>query len=93
MAEKYGIRDYATPAGGCLLTDPVFSKRLKDLFVHSGGFPLRDVELSRREGISVWAPHEARRRKKPGGEPGDSGSRGDGGHLLRMRYFRVPSFF
>lgn len=45
MAAEYGIREYSTPAGGCLLTDPVFSRRLKDLFAHAGGFPLRDVEL------------------------------------------------
>lgn len=45
MAVEYGIREYSTPAGGCLLTDPVFSRRLKDLFAHAGSFPLRDVEL------------------------------------------------
>ncbi len=31
LAEQYGIIDYPQPAGGCLLTDPEFSKRLKDL--------------------------------------------------------------
>ncbi|MGB9607440.1 MAG: tRNA 4-thiouridine(8) synthase ThiI [bacterium] len=31
LAEKWGIKDYPFPAGGCLLTDPQFSKRLKDL--------------------------------------------------------------
>ncbi|MGB9798098.1 MAG: tRNA 4-thiouridine(8) synthase ThiI, partial [bacterium] len=31
LAEKWGIKDYPSPAGGCLLTDPQFSKRLKDL--------------------------------------------------------------
>ena len=31
LAEKYGIKSYANPAGGCLLTDPAFSGRLKDL--------------------------------------------------------------
>ena len=45
MAEKYGISDYSTPAGGCLLTDPMFSKRLKDLFEHSEDFKVRDIEL------------------------------------------------
>lgn len=28
LAEKYGLTGYATPAGGCLLTDPEFSNRL-----------------------------------------------------------------
>lgn len=45
MAAAYGIGEYSNPAGGCLLTDPVFSRKLKDLFEHTGGFPLRDVEL------------------------------------------------
>ena len=34
MALKFGIADYPTPAGGCLLTDKIFSVRLKDLFNH-----------------------------------------------------------
>ena len=29
IAEQMGIIDYPTPAGGCLLTDPGYSKRLK----------------------------------------------------------------
>jgi tRNA-uridine 2-sulfurtransferase len=34
LARKYGIKDYPTPAGGCLLTDPGYSQRLKDLIDH-----------------------------------------------------------
>ncbi len=34
LARKYGLADYPTPAGGCLLTDPGFSRRLKDLLTH-----------------------------------------------------------
>jgi len=34
LAKKFGITDYPTPAGGCLLTDKSFSARLKDLFDH-----------------------------------------------------------
>ncbi len=34
LAIKFGIADYPTPAGGCLLTDKIFSVRLKDLFNH-----------------------------------------------------------
>ena len=34
LAEKFGITEYPTPAGGCLLTDPGYSKRLKDLKQH-----------------------------------------------------------
>ncbi len=45
MARHYGIDHYSTPAGGCLLTDPIFSKRLRDLFRHSMDFHIRDIEL------------------------------------------------
>jgi len=31
LAEKYGITEYPSPAGGCLLTDKGFSQRLRDL--------------------------------------------------------------
>ena len=34
LAESWGISDYPCPAGGCLLTDENFAKRLKDSFVH-----------------------------------------------------------
>jgi tRNA-specific 2-thiouridylase len=45
LAEHYNIKDYTSPAGGCLLTDPLFSKRLKDLFDRQTDFTIRDVEL------------------------------------------------
>jgi len=32
LAVKMGIEDYPSPAGGCKLTEPAFSKRLRDLF-------------------------------------------------------------
>ncbi len=34
LAAQFGIKDYPAPAGGCHLTDPNYSKRLKDLFDH-----------------------------------------------------------
>ena len=45
LAEKYNIRNYPTPAGGCLLTDPGFSRRLKDLMKYKPDFDLRDISL------------------------------------------------
>jgi tRNA-uridine 2-sulfurtransferase len=45
LAEHYGIRDYPCPAGGCLLTDPGFAKRMKDLMLHKPGFSLNEVHL------------------------------------------------
>jgi tRNA U34 2-thiouridine synthase MnmA/TrmU len=32
LAKKWKIKEYPSPAGGCLLTDPGFSQRLKNLF-------------------------------------------------------------
>jgi tRNA U34 2-thiouridine synthase MnmA/TrmU len=34
LAKQFGIRSYPAPAGGCLLTDKGFSRRLADLFEH-----------------------------------------------------------
>lgn len=45
LAEGYGLNDYPAPAGGCLLTDPIFTIRLKELFSHAPDPPLREVEL------------------------------------------------
>jgi len=35
LAREFGLTDYPSPAGGCLLTDVGYSRRLKDLFDHS----------------------------------------------------------
>jgi tRNA U34 2-thiouridine synthase MnmA/TrmU len=45
MAAHFGITRYDSPAGGCLLTDPEFSKRLKDLFYVQKNYLIRDIEL------------------------------------------------
>jgi tRNA-uridine 2-sulfurtransferase len=45
LAGKLNIRHYPSPAGGCLLTDPVFSRRLKDLFSSKAQCSLREIEL------------------------------------------------
>jgi len=45
MVKRYGIKNYSNPAGGCLLTDPMFSRRLKDLFEFRKDFRIRDLEL------------------------------------------------
>jgi tRNA U34 2-thiouridine synthase MnmA/TrmU len=34
LARKFGITAYPSPAGGCLLTDPGYARRLKDLMDH-----------------------------------------------------------
>ncbi len=45
LAEEFGIRDYPSPAGGCLLTEPGYSRKLEDLFRHPGDIRTRDLEL------------------------------------------------
>ncbi len=47
LAKDYNIQNFSQPAGGCLLTDPAFSCRLKDLLEHSKDkkLSLEDVEL------------------------------------------------
>jgi len=35
LSKEFKLKKYLTPAGGCLLTDPIFSQRLKDLLSHS----------------------------------------------------------
>lgn len=44
LADQFGINDYPCPSGGCLLTDPEFSRRLKDLMKHDT-FNLDNVQL------------------------------------------------
>jgi tRNA-specific 2-thiouridylase len=45
LARTFGITEYPSPAGGCLLTDQVFSKRLKDLFSSRPSPALREIEV------------------------------------------------
>ncbi|RMF93233.1 MAG: DUF814 domain-containing protein [Candidatus Schekmanbacteria bacterium] len=45
LAEEYGINDYPCPAGGCLLTDASFARRLKDLFDNQREVSMGDINL------------------------------------------------
>jgi tRNA U34 2-thiouridine synthase MnmA/TrmU len=47
LAEKFGLTDYASPAGGCLLTDPNYSRRLQDLFDNQVEYDQNDIYLLR----------------------------------------------
>jgi tRNA-specific 2-thiouridylase len=44
LAEEYKIKDYPCPAGGCLLTEENFARRLKDSFDHNED-TLRHISL------------------------------------------------
>jgi tRNA U34 2-thiouridine synthase MnmA/TrmU len=45
LAKRYGILNYPAPAGGCLLTDKGYSKRLKDLIDHQVEFTENELHL------------------------------------------------
>lgn len=45
LAKEYGITQYPSPAGGCLLTDPGYSARLKELLRHTAAATRQELEL------------------------------------------------
>ena len=45
LAKSLGIKDYPAPAGGCLLTDRGFSRRLRDLLSAKKDPEIREIEL------------------------------------------------
>jgi len=47
LAQRYGLTDYPSPAGGCRLTEPNFCKRLADLREHEGLNGVRSIRLLR----------------------------------------------
>ncbi len=47
LAEEFGLTDYAAPAGGCLLTEPNYSLRLKELLAHCKDPDYKDINLLR----------------------------------------------
>ena len=47
LARQYDIREYPTPAGGCLLTESGFCRRLQDLLAHEGVAETRLLHLLR----------------------------------------------
>jgi len=47
LAKRYGLKNYPTPAGGCLLTDPVFSAKLRKILKWRGFLDPEDIALVR----------------------------------------------
>jgi hypothetical protein len=45
LAAEWGIEEYQSPAGGCLLTDPGFSRRLGELMDKVPDFDGEDAQL------------------------------------------------
>jgi len=45
MAKHFNVTDYPAPAGGCKLTDPAFSARLRDLLLFQKSYEENDLYL------------------------------------------------
>jgi tRNA U34 2-thiouridine synthase MnmA/TrmU len=45
LAAQFGLTEYPAPAGGCLLTDPGYAARLKELLRHQPQVCVRELEL------------------------------------------------
>ncbi len=46
LAASFDIKDYPTPAGGCVLADPILSERFKRIFAFGSGFNVNDCLLA-----------------------------------------------
>lgn len=48
LAKRFGLTEFPSPAGGCLLTEKGFCRKLRDLYDHTEGIPsAEDVALLR----------------------------------------------
>ncbi len=47
LAEEFGLTEYPAPAGGCLLTEPNYAYRLRELFDHDPDASPFDLQLLR----------------------------------------------
>jgi len=71
LAEEIGLYGYSPPAGGCLLTDKTYSRRLQDLFDDSGDVSRDDLELLRigrhirlRPGLKIVVCRDEKENKR-----------------------------
>ena len=47
LAEEWGLTEYPAPAGGCLLTEPIYAYKLKDLLEHNRAPEYKDINFLR----------------------------------------------
>jgi tRNA U34 2-thiouridine synthase MnmA/TrmU len=47
LAREFGLTDYPAPAGGCLLTEPNYAFRLRELFTYNNDPGFREINLLR----------------------------------------------
>jgi len=53
LARELGLTEYPSPAGGCLLTEELYSRRLRRLLEHRADVDFNDLELL-RSGRQCW---------------------------------------
>ena len=92
MAKRFGVTDYPSPAGGCLLTSVGYSSRLRDLFEHQEAFTVTDLEYL---GYGRHLRMEDRVKIIVGRNQGDNASllglyRPDQDALLQVKSFSGP---
>ena len=79
LAREFGVTDYPSPAGGCLLTDPGFAYRLRELMAHQEPTPVgvellkvgRHFRLGDGTLVVIGRHHEDNLRLKPLFQDGD----------------------
>ena len=67
LVEKYKLKNYSSPAGGCLLTDPEFSNRLIKMLDYWPDCDVNDVDLlkyGRVSWLTLKTPKNAKERQK-----------------------------
>ena len=45
LAAQFGLKDYESPGGGCLLTDENFSIKIRDYIAHDDRFEVKDIPV------------------------------------------------
>jgi tRNA-specific 2-thiouridylase len=45
LVEEFGIKDYESPGGGCLLTDANFAIKMNDYIKHDDKFEVQDIKI------------------------------------------------
>ncbi|GAV26244.1 fibronectin-binding protein [Carboxydothermus islandicus] len=90
LARELGIQNYPSPAGGCLLTQVEYGKKLKDLITH-GQYDLREIKrlnigrqfrLSHGAKLIVGRNHEENEALKATAKDSDI--------LMRVQNFKGP---
>lgn len=91
LAEKYGFKNYPSPAGGCLLTEPEIAKRLKNLLAANPSPAREDLELvkyGRHFQVDGALIVVARQNKDENGQLIELSRPGD--YLLQLKEMPVP---